>query len=104
MDEKHVGSSLDDFLAEEGSHAEATAIALKRVLAWQIAEVMEKGGVSKTEMAKRMQTSRTALNRLLDPENCAVTLQTMGRAAAVLGKRLRVELDDPSGEAGRAGR
>lgn len=103
MDERHVGSSLDDFLVEEGTHAEATAIALKRVLAWQIAEVMEKGGVSKTEMARRMQTSRTALNRLLDPENASVTLQTMGRAAAVLGKRLRVELDDAS-EAGRCAR
>ncbi len=94
MDNRHIGSKFDDFLQEEGIQAEVTTRALKKVLAWQITETMKKEGLSKTKMAARMKTSRSALDRLLDPGNTSVTLQTMDRAAAVLGKRLHVELMD----------
>ena len=94
IDTTHVGSSFDDFLEEEGILAEVSAIALKRVLAWQIAQAMEIQGFSKASMADAMNTSRSALDRLLDPENIAVTLKTMDRAATVLGKQLRIELVD----------
>jgi hypothetical protein len=91
---RHIGSSFDDFLAEEGILQEATAVAQKRVLAWQVAEAMRTRRLSKAQMAKRMRTSRSALDRLLDPDNPSVTLATMGRAAAALGKRLKIELID----------
>ena len=94
IDSTHVGSSFDDFLEEEGILAEVSALALKRVLAWQIAQAMEIQGFNKASMADAMNTSRSALDRLLDPENIAVTLKTMDRAAAVLGKQLRIELVD----------
>ena len=90
----HVGSSFDDFLEDEGILAEVSALALKRVLAWQIAQAMEIQGFNKAAMADAMNTSRSALDRLLDPENIAVTLKTMDRAATVLGKQLRIELVD----------
>lgn len=90
----HVGSSLDGFLDDEGVLAEAHAIAIKRTLAWQVSQIMAAGKLSKAEMAKRMHTSRAALDRLLDPDNPSVTLLTMDRAASALGKRLRVELAD----------
>ena len=90
----HIGSSFDDFLAEEGILAETTAIALKRVLAWEIRKAMKEEGISKTAMARRMKTSRAALDRLLAPDNASVTLHTMDRAATVLGKRLRIDLVD----------
>lgn len=90
----HIGSALDDLLEEDGSLAEAHAIAIKRTLAWQVERTMAEGNLSKSEMARRMHTSRAALNRLLDPDNPSVTLLTMDKAAAVLGKRLRVELVD----------
>ncbi|WP_293911607.1 helix-turn-helix domain-containing protein [Deinococcus sp.] len=89
---KRVDSSFDDFLAEEGRLAETEAVALKRVIAFQIAEELTRSGLSKTELAARMDTSRSAVDRLLDPENHAVTLRTLERAAQVLGKRLRLEL------------
>lgn len=89
-----IGSTFDSFLEDEGILGEATAVAIKRVLAWQVAQAMEEEGVSKIEMAKRMHTSRSALDRLLDPSNASVTLGTIDRAAAVLGKRLRLELVD----------
>lgn len=89
---KHVGSSFDDFLQEEGLLAETTSEAVKRVLAWQIAEAMKNEKLSKAEMARRMQTSRASLDRLLDPENSAVTLKTMHKAAKILGKQIRMEL------------
>ncbi|MBM3540281.1 MAG: Fis family transcriptional regulator [Alphaproteobacteria bacterium] len=94
MSKKRIGSSFDSFLTTEGILAEVTAVAQKRVLAWQVAEAMRRRRVTKAEMAKRMQTSRAALDRLLDPENSGVTLATMGRAAAALGKRLRIDLVD----------
>ena len=92
MKEEYIGSDFDDFLAEEGLLEEAEAIAVKRVLAYQISELMEKQNISKTEMAHRMKTSRAALERLLDPENRSVTLNTMDKAARSLGKRLRLTL------------
>ena len=88
----HIGSSLEDFLAEEGRLEEATETAIKRVLAWQIERAMRAEGLTKAEMARRMQTSRAQLDRLLDPENTSVTLHTMQRAAATVGRRLRLEL------------
>jgi antitoxin HicB len=88
----HIGSDFDDFLAEEGLLEEAETVAVKRVLAFQIREMMESQNLSKAEMARRMQTSRAALERLLDPENRSVTLNTMDKAARSLGKRLRLTL------------
>jgi hypothetical protein len=73
----HLGSSLEDFLAEEGRLDEATATAVKRVLAWQIAEQMKAERITKAEMARRMRTSRLQLNRLLDPEKTTVQLNTL---------------------------
>lgn len=92
MNEEHLGSSLDDFLEEEGLLAEAEAVAVKRVLAFQLAQLMAAQQVSKAEMARRMNTSRAAVNRLLDPDNEAATLTTLEKAATALGRRLRVEL------------
>ncbi len=89
---KHIGSSVNDFLREEGILEEARAIAIKEVVAWQIQQAMQKDNVTKMEMAKRMRTSRAALNRLLDPSNDAVTLQTLSRAAHAIGRELRIEL------------
>ena len=89
-----IGSSFDDFLAEESLLDKATAAAQKRVLAWQVADAMKKRRLSKAALAGRMRTSRSALDRLLDPDNASVTLATLGRAAAALGKRLRVEMVD----------
>ena len=91
MKTRHMGSNFDDFLNDEGLLADAEAVAIKRVVAFQIAQMMEKQRITKSEMARRMKTSRTALDRLLDPENDSVTLQTLERAARALGKRLRVE-------------
>jgi DNA-binding Xre family transcriptional regulator len=90
----HLGSSFDSFLEEEGIYEEVAMAATKRVLAWRIAELMKKQRVTKSQMAKRMRTSRAAVDRLLDDENTSVTLQTMGRAAAVLGKALTINLKD----------
>jgi len=87
----HLGSNFDDFLAEEGMLPDVESVAIKRVLAFQIAQMIEQQNISKSEMARRMNTSRSSLDRLLDPENDSVTLQTLERAAQALGKRLRVE-------------
>lgn len=90
----HIGSTLDDLLDEDGILVEAHAVAIKRTLAWQVSQTMANENLSKSEMARRMNTSRAALNRLLDPDNPSVTLLTMDKVASVLGKRLRVELVD----------
>lgn len=90
----HLGSKFEDFLEEAGILEEVTTTAMKRVLAWQIEQAMKKQQLTKTAMAKRMGTSRAALDRLLDADNTSVTLQTMGRAAAVLGKTLSITLKD----------
>lgn len=92
IEEGKPGSMLDEFLAEEGVLEEATERAVKSVLAWQIRQEMATRNLTKAAMARRMQTSRAQLDRLLDPENGSVTLQTLHRAASILGKRLRVEL------------
>ena len=92
MTNKHIGSSFDDFLKDEGIHEEAAAHAIKRVLAWQIEQAMTEQGISKSEMAKRMKTSRAQLDRLLDPENDKVQLDTVQRAAAAVGRTLHLEL------------
>jgi antitoxin HicB len=92
MSKKHIGSSFDAFLKEEGIRDAAHAHAIKRVVAWQIEEAMKVQGVSKVEMAKRMKTSRAQLDRLLDPENDRVQLDTVQRAASAVGKKLRLEL------------
>jgi antitoxin HicB len=89
---RHIGSTLDDFLKEEGTLEESRAVALKEALAWQVRQAMESGNISKVEMARRMNTSRAALDRLLDPENASVTLQTLCRAAHAVGRGLRIEL------------
>jgi DNA-binding phage protein len=87
-----VGSSFDDFLKEDGIHEEVTARAIKRVIARQLDALMRDQGVTKTALAKRMRTSRTQLDRLLDPENESVTLATLIRAAHAVGRGLRMEL------------
>jgi len=89
---KHVGSSLEDFLEEEGIVEETRAMAIKQVVAWQVQQAMQKENITKVEMARRMKTSRAALDRLLDPGNGAVTLQTLTRAAHAIGRGLRIEL------------
>ena len=92
MNKKHVGSDFDDFLKEEGIYEQVQAVAIKRVIAYQIAEEMKKKKLSKTQMASRMKTSRAALERLLDPENASITLITLERAASAVGKKLKVQL------------
>ena len=92
MKNKHTGSDFDDFLEEEGILAESEAFAVKRVIAFQIQEMMKNKHLSKTELAKRMDTSRSALDRLLDPTNVSITLQTLEKAALALGKRLKIKL------------
>jgi antitoxin HicB len=92
MNKKHIGENLDDFLHEEGLLEEVEAIAIKRVVSFQIAQEMKRRKVTKTEMTHRIKTSRAALERLLDPDNPSVTLSTLERAASALGKKLRIEL------------
>ncbi|MFZ0314090.1 MAG: Fis family transcriptional regulator [Candidatus Korobacteraceae bacterium] len=88
----HIGSSLDDFLKAEGVLEQTRAAALKEVIAYQVQKAMRKEKISKPEMARRMNTSRAALDRLLDPGNSSVTLQTLCRAARAVGRDLRIEL------------
>jgi predicted XRE-type DNA-binding protein len=92
MANKQIGSSFDDFLAEEAMLEETTATAMKRVIAWQIEQEMKAQKLTKTAMAERMRTSRAALNRLLDAEDTSLTLTTLASAAAALGKHIRFEL------------
>jgi DNA-binding Xre family transcriptional regulator len=92
MNRKHIGSKFDDFLKEESLFEQVQATAIKRVIAYQIAEEMKRNKITKTEMASRMKTSRAALERLLDPDNPSITLFTLERAASALGKKLKVEL------------
>lgn len=87
-----IGSSFDDFLKDEGLYEEVTAKAIKRVIARQLGRVMRESNLTKTMLAKRMHTSRAQLDRLLDPDNEAVTLGTLARAAHAVGRKLRMEL------------
>jgi antitoxin HicB len=88
---KHMGSSIDDFLKEEGIFEEAQAQAVKEVVAWQLDEAMRKRKISKNRMAKLLKTSRTQVDRLLDPKN-DITLSSLQRAAAIVGRRVMIEL------------
>lgn len=94
MAKRHIGSSFDDFLAEEAILEEVNAVAVKRIIAWQIEQAMKKQKLTKTELASRMHTSRAALNRLLDEKDTSLTLTTLTGVAAALGKKLHVELID----------
>ena len=87
----HWGSTLDDFLREEGIYEEAKAEAVTRVISWQIAEEMRKQGITKTQMAERMRTSRAQVDRILKAKG-NVTIETLQRAAALIGRELRLEL------------
>jgi antitoxin HicB len=92
MENRHIGGGFDDFLREQGLLDDAEAVAAKEVVAYQIALEMKRTKVTKSEMARRMQTSRSAVDRLLDPNNRSVTLSTLERAASAVGRKLRVEL------------
>ena len=87
-----IGSSFDDFLNEDGIYEEVTARAIKRVIARQLDALMQEQGMTKSELARRMETSRAQLDRLLDPDNESVTLATLTRAAHAVGRQLRMEL------------
>jgi len=87
-----IGSSFDDFLKKKGIYEEVTARAIKRVIARQLDALMDNEGLTKTELARRMKTSRAQLDRLLDPDNESVTLGTLTRAARAVGRQLRMEL------------
>jgi antitoxin HicB len=91
MGKKNVGGRFDDFLQEEAILEDATAVALKRVIAWQIAEEMKAQQITKTELARRMHTSRAALNRLLDETDPSLTLTTLASAAAALGRKVNIQ-------------
>ena len=92
MGKKNLGSNFDDFLKEESLLESSTAIALKRVIAWQIDPEMKAQNLTKTELAKRMHTSRAALNRLLDEHDASLTLTTLASAASALGKKVSLQL------------
>lgn len=92
INKDYIGSNFDDFLEEEDLLAEVESGAIKRVIAFRVAELMKEYKLSKTTMAKKMNTSRSSLDRLLDPNNESVTLYTLERAALVLGKRLQVNI------------
>lgn len=89
-----IGSSFDDFLKEDGIYEDVQEAALMRVFAWQIQEAMKAQSISKVEMAKRMKTSRSQLDRLLDPKTDHIEFATLARAAEAVGRKLRVELVD----------
>jgi len=91
MSKKHLGSSIDDFLKEEGIFEEVQAQAIKEVVAWQLAEAMKKQKISKNKMAMLLKTSRTQVDSLLDPKN-DITLSSLQRAAAMVGRRVSIEL------------
>lgn len=88
---KHIGSSLDDFLKEEGVYEETQALAIKEVVVWQLTEAMEKQSLSKARLAIMLKTSRSQVDRLLDPTR-DVTLSTLQRAAALVGRKVQIEL------------
>jgi transcriptional regulator with XRE-family HTH domain len=91
-DNKYTGSDFDDFLKEEGIYEEVTARAQKRLLALQLADAMKQSNLTKVQLAKRLGSSRSQLDRLLDPNNTAITLESMQRLAEAVGRQLRFEL------------
>jgi predicted XRE-type DNA-binding protein len=92
MTNKHIGSDFDEFLRDDGLLDDAESVAAKRVIAFQIAREMERANISQAELARRMHTSRSSVERLLDPANPSVTLATLERAASAIGRRLTVQL------------
>jgi antitoxin HicB len=88
----HIGSSFDDFLDEENLLLEANEIAIKRVIAWQLQQEIEAKHMTKTDVAKAMGTSRAAVDRLLNPDNTSVTLNTLSKAPRILGKKIEIDL------------
>jgi antitoxin HicB len=96
--EKRIGSEFADFLAEDGLLEDAQAVAVKRVIAWRLRQLMKRQALTKVELARRMHTSRAALDRLLDPENPSVTLHTLHSAAKAVGGELTISLEMPGGE------
>jgi antitoxin HicB len=92
MANQHAGSTIDDFLRDEGVLEEFQARSIKEVIAWQLEKAMKDGKISKRRLAQMMQTSRTQVDRVLDPTDGNVTIQTLQRAAAVLGRRVQLEL------------
>ena len=92
MNNSSIGSSFDDFLVEEGIAEEVEAGAIKKIIAYQLQEAIQREQLTKTALAVQLETSRAAVNRLLDPENESITLLTLKKAAKVLGKKLRLEL------------
>lgn len=93
---KHIGSSFDDFLEEEAILEDVSAVAIKRVVAWQLEQEMKAQKLTKTSLASKMHTSRAALNRLLDEQDTSLTLTTLTSAAKALGMNLRIELTPAS--------
>ncbi len=92
MKNKHIGSNFDDFLEEEGILGEAQAIAVARVLAWEVNQYLADHNTTKTAFAKKLETSRMQVNRLIDPEDTSVSLNTIAKVAAVIGKKLELRL------------
>jgi predicted XRE-type DNA-binding protein len=94
----HSGSTFDSFLEEQGIREEVEAVAIKRVLAWQLEQAMKKQRTTKRAMARQLRTSRSQLDRLLDPQNVSVTLGTIARAARALGKRVIIRVAEVKGK------
>lgn len=89
---RYTGSNFDEFLKEDGTYEEVTARAHKRLLAIQLSEAMERGSITKQQLAAKLQTSRSQLDRLLDPDNTSITLESLERLALAVGGQLRIEL------------
>lgn len=88
---KNIGSDFDDFLAEENELDAVTAVAVKRVIAWQLSQAMKEAGVTKSTLARRMHTSRTVVDRILDASDASLTLDTMTRAATAVGRQIKID-------------
>lgn len=88
----HIGSTLSDFLEDEGILAECQAEAIKRVISWQLQQYQEENKITKTELANKLHTSRAALDRLLDENNTNVTLHTITKAAEIMNKKIEISL------------
>lgn len=91
---KNIGSSLDSFLKAEGILEKTQTVALKRILAYQLIQILKQEGLTQTELARRMNTSKAAVNRLLNPENPSITLNTLAKAAQALGKQISFKLEE----------
>lgn len=92
LNKRHIGSTLDSFLEEEGILEQTEAVAMKRAITYQIIRVLEKSEMSQAELARRMGTSKAAVNRLLNPDNASITLQTLAKVATALGKKLSLSI------------